>query len=308
MRASNIIVAALVALAVPGAAYAAPTAVAPTAEQQAMVARMDALLNSLHPVYGKIEVPSARAVLDLGNDYYFLPAVEAKRVLTEGWGNPPDAVTDVLGIVFPKGKTFVDDTWGAVVTFKDLGYVDDDAESTDYDQILADSRSGEEELNESRKAAGFAAQHLVGWAQPPSYDKPSHSLIWARQIHFGDQPVDVLNYDVRLLGRSGVLSLNMIASMPQLAEIREAARQLAAKAAFDPGARYADFNPSTDKSADYGIAGLVAAGVGVAAAKKLGMLGLILAFGKKFIVLVLALGAGVAGWIRKRFSRAREEI
>ena len=37
---------------------------------------------------------------------------------------------------------------------------------------------------------------------------------------------------------------------------------------FDEGARYADFNASTDKTAEYGLAGLVAAGAGLAVAEE----------------------------------------
>lgn len=48
-----------------------------------------AFLASLHPQTGDVRVPEAKAVLHLGDRYYFLPAADAKRVLTEVWGNPP---------------------------------------------------------------------------------------------------------------------------------------------------------------------------------------------------------------------------
>jgi uncharacterized membrane-anchored protein len=68
---------------------------------------------------------------------------------------------------------------------------------------------------------------------------------------------------------------------------------------FDPGQRYADFNPSTDKLAAYGIAALVAGGI-AAKAGLFAKLGVILLAAKKFIILVVAaIGAG----IKKLFGR-----
>jgi uncharacterized membrane-anchored protein len=141
--------------------------------------------------------------------------------------------------------------------------------------------------------------HLIGWAQPPAYDKAHHYLVWARDIRFGAEDEDTLNYDVRVLGRRGVLSVNVVSGMSQLAQIRADAAKLAAAATFDPGSAYADYKPGTDHKAEYGIAGLVAAGLGLAAAKKLGLLALIAVFGKKLVVVIAAAFA----WLATRFKR-----
>jgi uncharacterized membrane-anchored protein len=291
------------------ALWAAPPAPKDAQARPAVPERLETLLKSLQPEVGEISISPAQVKLMLGKDYYFLPASDAKRVLTEGWGNPPDAVTNVLGMVFPAGKSFLDETWGAVITFEATGYVtDDDAKSADYDSVLTQSRDSETQLNEERRKAGFAGQHIVGWAQPPSYDSGRHTLVWAREIKFDGEPVNTLNYDLRLLGRRGVLSLNMIAGMPQLGSVRSAATSFGQAVSFEQGARYADFDDSVDEKAGYGLAGLVATGVGVAAAKKLGLLAILLGFGKKFIILILAVGAGAIGWLRRRFGKDEAEI
>jgi uncharacterized membrane-anchored protein len=194
---------------------------APTAEQAARIAKIEALAKDLHPATGDIRIAEAEAVLHLGKDYYFLPAAEARRVLVDAWGNPPEVATDVLGLVFPAGKTFLDDTWGAVVTFDRSGWVsDEDAQSTDYNALLGQMQEGEDELNERRTSEGYPAQHLVGWAQQPVYDPKTHSVVWAQNIQFTGQAENSLNYDVRLLGRRGVLSLNMLTGMSKLGETR----------------------------------------------------------------------------------------
>ncbi|HEY7810790.1 MAG TPA: DUF2167 domain-containing protein [Allosphingosinicella sp.] len=290
-------------LSLAAALLAAPVhAQAPTPEQAARIKQIEAIAKDLHPQTGDVRIAEADAVLHLGKDYYFLPAAEAKKVLVEAWGNPPDVATNTLGLVFPAGKTFLDDTWAAVVTYEASGYVsDEDAQSTDYAELLEQMQSGEEEINQQRASGGYPAQHLVGWAQQPVYDPRTHSVVWAQNIQFADQAENTLNYDVRLLGRRGVLSLNMLTGMSKLAETRDAAAKFASVASFNTGARYADYQPGTDKKADYGVAGLIAAGVGVAAAKKLGLLAILLGFGKKFIILIIALFGGLGTWIKRRF-------
>ena len=283
------------ALALPAAAAARE----PTAAQ------IKAVEANLHPQTGDVAIPGAGATLHLGKDFYYLGPAEAKRVLTEVWGNPPSVADGVLGLVIPAGKTVSDSVWGAVVTYENSGYVtDDDAQTADYNGILDQLRSGEEENNRQRQEGGYPGMHLVGWAQQPSYDRSTHSVVWARDLKVEGSPVDSLNYDVRLLGRGGVLSLNMLADMPHLDEVRAAAARFGRTATFDTGQRYADFSEAKgDKRAGYGLAGLVAAGVGVVAAKKLGLLALALGFGKKFLVLIAIGAAAVKRLVGKMFGK-----
>jgi uncharacterized membrane-anchored protein len=304
----------MLALACLGLAVAAPqrseakdNAPPPSAEQQARARQMRQIQDSLHPQTGDIRLPEGNAVLHLGTDYYFLPADEARKVIVDGWGNPSDAATGVLGLVFAKGKTFMDDTWGAVITFQDSGYVaDDDAQSTDYNALLSQLQAGEAENNAQRVREGFPAMHLVGWAEAPAYNPANHSVVWARNLHVDGSPENTLNYDVRLLGRRGVLSVNMITGMSQLPETRAAAAKFAHAVEFGSGERYADFQPG-DAKAEYGVAGLVAGGVGLVVAKKAGLLAGILLFGKKFIILIIAFFGGIAAWFRKLFGKGGNE-
>jgi uncharacterized membrane-anchored protein len=277
----------------------------PALAQEGPTPAQTALAAELHPRQGVVDLAAAKIRLNLGSDYDFLDAAEAKRVLVEGWGNPPTVAEGVLGMIFPHGKTFLDrDVWGAVITYEETFYVSDkEVAKSDYDKLLTDMRTGEDTANAERDKAGFAPVHLVGWAEPPSYDKAHHNLIWARDIRFGDAGgVDTLNYDVRHLGRRGVLSLNIVAEMPQLSEIRQAAHGLAATAEFNAGERYADYQTG-DKTAGYGLVGLVAAGAGLLAAKKLGLIAVILLFAKKGFVVILAAGAAIARWGRGLLGR-----
>lgn len=304
MKKLAIFLAAMAAFVLPPAIHAQST----SPEAKAEEARLRSIAERLHPVTGDIRIPGANAILHLGEDYYFLPADEARLVLTDAWANPPEASNGVLGMVFPAGRTFADDTWGAVITYEASGYVSDsDAESTDYDALLTEMKAGSERQNAERTRLGFPGSHIVGWAQAPSYNRQNHSVVWARNIRFDDSPENTLNYDIRLLGRRGVLSLNMVTVMSRLAETRQAAQRFSAAAEFAPGERYADFQPGTDRVAEYGIAGLIAAGVGATVAKKAGLLALILGFGKKIIIFVIAGIAMLWGAIRRFFGGRTEE-
>lgn len=272
------------------ALFAAPLGAQETAAQNEELA---AFLDSLDPRHGRIEIPAARASLDLGETYDFYDADDARSIIVDLWGNPPESAEGVLGLVMPAGASPADEGWGAVVSFEETGYVsDEDAAEIDYDELLSQMKDGTAENNAARLDAGYPAMTLIGWAQQPTYNEAKHSLVWAKNLHIGGDAANTLNYDVRSLGRYGVLSLNVVSTMDDLAGTRVAANTFASHASFEPGARYEDFNASTDAVAEYGVAGLIAAGAGAAAAKKLGIFAILLKFIKP-ILLGLAVFLGV---------------
>lgn len=290
-------------------AKAAKAAKSETADAEAMPPQAKAFLASLHPQTGDVRIPEAKAVLHLGDRYYFLPAADAKRVLVDVWRNPPDAVTNVLGLVLEKDSDAFRNVWGAVITYQDTGHVSDAyAGSQDYDAVLAQMKEGDAADNEQRKAAGFPTLSLVGWAQPPSYDAANHALIWARELAEGSAPEHGLNYDVRLLGRTGVLSLNMVSGMSSLPQVRAAAQDFGKAATFEPGAAYADYNATTDKAAEYGLAGLVAGGTAVAVAQKVGLFAILAKFGKLIFIGLLAAGGAAFAFVRRLLGKKEEEV
>ena len=239
---------------------------------------------------GNITLPNKVATLHLGDKYRYLDAMETNKLLM-AWGNESDTTTQ--GTIIPADVDPMSESgWAVILTYEDDGHVDDsDAAEIDYDDMLKDMKAGTEDHNEARKEAGFEAVHLVGWAEKPHYDASAKKLYWAKELDFEGSPVHTLNYDVRVLGREGVLSMNAVASMEQLDQIRADMRPLIDIAEFNEGYRYADFNESTDRMAEYGLGALIAAGVGA----KMGLfakLGAFLLAFKKFIFIgLIALGA-----------------
>jgi len=60
-----------------------------------------------------------------------------------------------------------------------------------------------------------------------------------------------LNYNIRILGRKGVLVLNGIGGLDQLAEIKQQTPTILAATNFTSGNTYEEFNSSMDKVAAY---------------------------------------------------------
>ena len=256
------------------------------------------LVDSFDYQQGAINLPGLGIKLNIPADYYYFGEADSKRMLTQVWGNPPDTASNVRGMILPASKTPIDDAWAAVLTFDDDGYVsDEDAKKMDYGALLKTMQEGAEEANAERVKGGYGSIKLVGWASPPFYDPASHKMHWAKEIEFDGKQPHTLNYNVRALGRHGVLATNFVADMSQLEQIEKVIPAVMAMPEFQQGFRYADYVPSTDKLAAYGIGGLVAGKV----AAKLGLLAGLLLFAKKGLVFVLIAAAAVWNGIKRMF-------
>jgi uncharacterized membrane-anchored protein len=250
---------------------------------------------------GKIPVTDV-AELNVPESFRYIGPEDATKVL-RAWGNLGGS--DTLGMLFPKDLgPFDDNSWAVVITYTSDGHVsDEDAEETDFDELLKDMRKGTEEDNVERRKHELATAELIGWAEPPHYDKATHKLYWAKELSFSDSKTHTLNYSIRALGRVGVLELNAVASTSQLRQVKAGMRDVLNFVEFTNGNRYTDYKDG-DKTAAYGIAALVAGGV----AAKTGLLkGIFLALlaAKKFVIIgIVALFAAVKGFLGRRKGEA----
>ena len=105
--------------------------------------------------------------------------------------------------------------------------------------MLKDMQADMREANTWREENGYEPVQLVGWAAAPRYDAEGKKLHWAKELKFGDSETNTLNYNIRVLGRKGVLVLNFVANMDQLAEIEASVPAVLAATEFNPGQRYA---------------------------------------------------------------------
>lgn len=242
---------------------------------------------SLTPRHGEFTLSGGEATITVPDGFYYLDAKDSQRVLEEAWSNPP--TPSIQGMIFPQGQTpFHETAWAVTIEYEADGYVaDDDAESIDYGQMLLDLKAATEEGNAARREAGFEAVHLVGWAAPPHYNKETHKLYWARELAFDGIDANTLNYNIRVLGRKGVLVMNFVAGMNQLPEIEQNVEAVLDMAEFNLGYRYSEFDPDLDEVAAYGIGALIAGKV----AAKAGLFAAALVLLKKFLIPIV-LGAG----------------
>lgn len=229
-----------------------------------------------------------QATLKLPEGYVFIPQPEADQLL-QAMGNGADPQR--IGIIVQDGNNaFV------VVRYYDSGYVkDEEAKDWKSDELLNGLKEGTEEGNKERAQLGIPPIEIVGWVDAPAYDSATHRLVWSIESREKNSLTDEargINYNTYVLGREGYLSLNLVTSKNAVGKDKDIAATLLKATSFNDGKTYADFNASTDKVAEYGIAALVAG----AAAKKLGFFALIAAFFAKFakVIGIAAVGVFVA--------------
>ena len=258
----------------------------------------DSINGTFHYQRGRVVLPGGIGELTVPRGFRYLDSTQSGRVLNKLWHNPPQTN---LGMLFPDDKGPVSGmSWGYIIEYNAMGYVkDDDADDIKYDELLENMQKETEESNADRTAAGYEAAHLLGWGAPPYYDKQQHTLHWAKLVRFGSGLEETLNYNVRILGRKGVLVFDAVADPSQLPEIKASIPGLLANVSFTKGEQYTDYNADLDEVAAYSIGGLVAGKV----LAKVGLFGVILKFWKLGL---LALGGAWAA-VKRFFGFGKEE-
>ncbi len=233
--------------------------------------------------YAEIDVPEGFAFLDGG---------ETRRLL-EALQNPTNG--DEIGALAP-----ADSDWLVTFEYEETGYIpDDDKDELDAGDILDSIKAGNDAANEMRKQRGWPTIEVTGWHTPPAYNPTTNNLEWAIKGRSGNE--EVLNFNVRLLGRRGVVSAVLMASPQQLDAVLPKYRELLAKFDYKAGQKYGEYVKG-DRVAEYGLAALVTGGA-VAAAAKTGLLAKLAAMlGKAWkLVVVGVIGLGVG--LKKLFTR-----
>jgi uncharacterized membrane-anchored protein len=219
-----------------------------------------------------------------------------------------DEVGALLCETATPGNPAESERWFVVFEFDESGYVkDDDKSSLDADKILATLRTGQKEANKERRKRGWGELTLDGWARAPYYDDKTHNLTWA--VSVSDQQDTTVNHSVRLLGRGGVLKVDLVSDPGTYTRALPAFDSIIDGTEFVTGQRYAEWREG-DKVAAYGLTALVAGGAG-AAAVKLGLFGKlwkpIAAFFAAAWKLVAVAVAGIASRFRSFFKRKTPE-
>jgi len=215
---------------------------------------------------------------------------EGCQLLLQAMQNTVDG--SELGIIMPQAE---DADWFVVFEFSEIGYVkDDDKDKLDAAAILDSIRQGTEAGNRERRSRGWPEMKVIGWEVPPQYDPATNNLEWAIRAESEGSPI--LNYNMRILGRRGVMEANLVVDPEDLSEVLPTFRSLISGYRYTSGQKYAEFRAG-DKIAQYGLTALVAGGAAGLALKT----GLFKKFGKLIVVGVLGIGAA----IKKLFGRGK---
>lgn len=257
---------------------------------------IDSLEASLQYQQGEIKLDNGIGTLQTPAGFRYLNAQQSAYVLQDLWGNPDGSGT--LGMIVPQNTGLLaDNSWAFVITYDEMGYVkDDDAGDIDYDELMTEMQSDTEVANEERAKGGFDPIALVGWASKPFYDPNKKVLHWAKEIKFGAADINTLNYNVRILGRKGVVVFNAVSSMNELPEVQKSIEPVLASFNYADGYKYSDFNPEIDEVAAWTIGGLVAGKV----LAKAGLFAFLLKYIKLIGLGIAALGGAIWKWYKRK--------
>lgn len=252
-------------------------------------------LADFNPIAGPTTVDLGKelAALSVGADYVFIDAANTRKLM-EALGNPASSAE--LGTIIPKANA----EWFVVLEYEETGYVkDEQGGSLDANALLESIRKGTEQSNAKRKSMGHPAIHVVGWVEKPHYDTLNKRLVWALSGRADGAEHDVVNFNTRVLGRHGLISVVLVTDGATFEHDRAIVPELIGGISFKPGKRYEEFVKGHDKVAEYGLAALVAGGAGVAVVKAAQM-GLFARFWKVFILGGAAAIGGVWKWLTGR--------
>jgi len=239
----------------------------------------------------RVDLGENLADLKLEEGYIFADA-EDTAVLLEYMGNIPNEKE--LGLITPNEPN---KNWFIVFRHYPVGYVkDDEKDSIDSAAILNAIREGTEQANEIRAEKGITPLTIKGWYQEPYYDDVTHNLTWTLLAEQDGQ--EIVNHNVRLLGRHGYVSVVLVADVPILDASLEELDAIISNVTYKKGKSYAEFVKG-DKVAKYGLTALIAGGSAAAAAK----FGLFKFLGKAWKVIVIGT-LGVLAALKKTLKSA----
>lgn len=261
------------------------------AEFTAYFKKLDSVEAQMKYQTGRIKLSNNIASLNVPSGFKFVNAEQSRYIIEKLWENLPDE--SVLGMIVKDSFAVNKLTggWAFIVSYDAMGYVkDDDADAINYNDLLKESQENQKKANLERKKLGYDAMEIIGWASQPYYDKQQKVLHWAKNLKIEGSETNTLNYDVRVLGRKGVLSLNAVASMEDLQDVKKNIPQILAMSEFESGNKYSEFDPSVDAVAAWTIGGLVAG-------KVLAKAGFFVVLLKSWKIIALAIaGAGGTIW------------
>jgi uncharacterized membrane-anchored protein len=233
------------------------------------------------------------AELSITDEFIFAGAEDTKKIM-EYMGNPLSH--NEIGYIAPNDETA---NWFIVFDYLPIGYVkDDEKDSIDSDAILKSIKKGTEQANKIREKKGFSPLIIKDWHSEPYYDDETHNLTWTLLAE--QDGVELVNHNVRILGRTGYISVVLVADVPTLGACKGQLDEIIANINYKQGKSYAEYVQG-DKVAKYGLTALIAGGA-AATAVKFGLFKLLAKAWKIVLIAVFGFFAALKNKIMSLFG------
>ena len=231
----------------------------------------------------------SRSSIKIPKEVGFLKEADGSKFL-ELSGNLPSPGTSII----------MAGDWWAALDFSDMGYVKDD-EKIDADALLKSIKESDEPANEERRKRGLSEIRTEGWFVPPHYDPETKYLEWGLKLRSASSSEPVINYSVRLLGRSGVENVVLESSPETLTADVAQLKAMLKTFEFNRDEKYTEFKAG-DHVAEIGLGALVLGGAAAVAAKT-GFWKVLLASLAAFWKVIAVGAVAVVGAVGKLFKR-----
>lgn len=249
-------------------------------------------IQQLHWIYGPSDVQiGSQATLIVPKGFAFLNPEDASKFMVL-LHNPEKSGVYLLAPV--------DLSWFTLFGFENIGYVKDTTQ-INADDVLATVKKGTEAENQERQKRGWPTMTVLGWRYPPRYNQTEKRLEWAIDGEDSNNE-EVINYNTRILGRSGVMAVQLVTQPSNLDTAVNQLNSTLDHFSFVPNEVYSAYRPG-DKIAEYGLAGLITGGA-VAVAAKTGILKWLFKFIWIGIIALLAAIKAFFGRIKRLFVRS----
>lgn len=195
--------------------------------------------------FGVFQLEEAPVIFNLDDKFKFIIGPYAREIMTEGWGNNPAAVSDVIGMIIPDTTSSpIYLNKGYIVSFQEIGHVvDKDGNKFNLKDII-----DENQINKYGER--------IKWAWEPNYDKSNH-ILSLPLVYESKDNIDLV-HQVKIFGRNGVITLQSLNDIQDGHWLYDNYKEILSGISFTKGNTYSDYSSSNDKIAYSSIKDFIA--------------------------------------------------
>jgi uncharacterized membrane-anchored protein len=221
--------------------------------------QVDSIDQQLRFHTGKLKFTEQNIRITVPPNHYFVDGPQSRYILETLWGNAQDE--EVLGMIvrsdFSPNETKGD--YSFVVSYAPTGYIST-PEKVDFDHHILLNKIQQQihDNNTRRLEQGLNALQVERWVMVPFFDQYRKALYWATELKVNGSDESLINYNLRILGKDGVIKVNAVGTMDQLDGIKQILPYVLARTEFLEGYCYDDYNAATVVESDWKLEELIA--------------------------------------------------